>query len=193
MLIYSYEINSVDAIVDWLKKETTGYEIVCVGSSAGGYMAALVGIKLKAKLVFAFSAQFCLYNEGYYDVNPLLQKYRNDADKEKYYDITGLVNASSTPIVYIYPDKCQADQMQAKRICATKNLMKYGLRSSHHGVVVCKCNLQSLLNMEIDQLKKLVDSNCKSVFLLSIKLSGLLTTIKFYLRIAQKVLKRKVK
>lgn len=39
------KINSVDAIVDWLRKETSGYEVVCIGSSAGGYMAALVGIK----------------------------------------------------------------------------------------------------------------------------------------------------
>lgn len=184
-------INSVDAIVDWLRKETSGYEVVCIGSSAGGYMAALVGIMLKAKLVFAFSAQFCLYNEGYYDVNPFLQKYKSDSDKEKYYDITDLVNKSNIPIMYIYPNRCHVDQLQAERIIPSESVMKYGLNSSHHGIVVCKCNLPSLLNMGLDQLNSLTKNNCKSVFRLSIKLSGFFPTIQFYLLSIYKVIRSK--
>lgn len=186
------EINSVDAIIDWLRKETAGYEVVCIGSSAGGYMAALVGIMLKAKLVFAFSAQFCLYDKGYFDVNPLLQKYQNDADKKRYYDITALVNGSDVPILYIYPRRFGQDQVQAQKIQASENVMKFGMNSSHHGIVVCICNLQTLLNMGVDQLKKLADSNCKSVFRLSIRLSGFFSTIQCYLRAVYKVVRRRL-
>lgn len=185
------EINSVDAIIDWLRKETAGYEVVCIGSSAGGYMAALVGIMLKAKLVFAFSAQFCLYDKGYFDVNPLLQKYQNDADKERYYDITALVNGSDVPILYIYPRRFGQDQVQAQKIQASENVMKFGMNSSHHGVVVCKCNLPVLLNMGVDQLKILTNSNCKSVLRLSIRMSGFFSTIQFYFRTIYKVVRRK--
>ena len=187
------EISSVDAIVDWLRKETSGYEVVCIGSSAGGYMAALVGIMLKAKLIYAFSAQFCLYNEGYYDVNPFLQKYKSDADKEKYYDITDLVNKSDIPIVYIYPNRCRDDELQAERIIPSESVLKYGLNSSHHGVVVNKCNLLNLLNMGLEQLRALVECDCKSVLKLSIRLSGVLPTFQYYFKTAVKVFKRKVR
>lgn len=185
------KISSVDAIIDWLRKETAGYEVVCIGSSAGGYMAALVGIMLKAKLVFAFSAQFCLYDKGYFDVNPLLQKYQNDADKKRYYDITALVNGSDVPIFYIYPSRFGQDQVQAQKIQESENVMKFGMNSSHHGIVVCKCNLPVLLNMGVDQLKSLTNGNCKSVLRLSIRMSGFLSTIQFYLRVIYKVVRRK--
>lgn len=186
-------INSVDAIIDWLRKETSGYEVVCIGSSAGGYMAALVGIILKAKLVFAFSAQFCLYNEGYYDVNPFLQKYKSDSDKEKYYDITDLVNKSDTPILYIYPNRCRVDELQAERIIPSESVMKYGLNSSHHGIVVNKCNLSNLLSMNQEQLRGLVECDCKSVIKLSIRMSGILPTLQYYFKTALKVLRRKAR
>lgn len=187
----NHEINSIDAIVAWLKKETDGYEIVCVGSSAGGYMATLVGIRLKAKLVFAFSPQFCLYNKGFYDVNPFLQKYRCDSDKEKYYDITDMVNESDVPIVYIYPNRSISDRHQAERILPSEKVMKYGLNSSHHGIVVYKCSLPALLNMRIEQLRALVDNDCKSVFSLSIKLSGVLPTVQFLIEKMYKVLRKR--
>ncbi len=185
-------INSVDAIIDWLKKETAGYEVVCIGSSAGGYMAALVGVMLNAKLVFAFSAQFCLYDDGYYNLHFLLQKYRTDADKEKYYDITDMVNRSQVPILYLYPNKCQNDQLQAEKIRSSETVMKYGLNSPYHGTVVCKCNLPVLLNMSVSQLRTLVDHDCRSVFKLSIQLSGIFPTIRHYFSPLYRTLKRKL-
>lgn len=80
-----------------------------------------------------------------------MRKYRCDANKEKYYDIADMVNKSDVPI--IYSNRCRADQLQVEKIISSKNVMKYGLNSFHHGVVVCKCNLPVLLNMGVDQLK----------------------------------------
>lgn len=53
------KINSIPLILDFLKKETEGYdEIVMIGSSAGGTAAALFGSMLNADIVFDFNGQW---------------------------------------------------------------------------------------------------------------------------------------
>ncbi|HAU87813.1 MAG TPA: hypothetical protein DCW90_20700 [Lachnospiraceae bacterium] len=60
----SYLINSVDKMVLLLKQLTEGYDVITVGSSAGGYMAALMAAELSAKACFDFAGQisFCSFS-----------------------------------------------------------------------------------------------------------------------------------
>ena len=54
------EISSQEKLLDFLKKETHGFKVVTIGSSAGGYAATLFGGKLAAEQVICFNGQFCL-------------------------------------------------------------------------------------------------------------------------------------
>ena len=47
------EIDSIEKLYEFLKAETEGYQIVTVGSSAGGYAAVLFGYLLNATKVLA--------------------------------------------------------------------------------------------------------------------------------------------
>lgn len=78
----NHKINSIDKLIEFLKEITQGYQIITVGSSAGGYMSALVGAKLNAHLAFSFSGQFSLYANpspipNYYWLN----KYKKREEK----------------------------------------------------------------------------------------------------------------
>ena len=185
-------IDSVDALLSWLKEETEGYEVVSVGSASGGYMAVIAGVFLHAKIVYAFSPQFSLYHPAYYDKNPFLQKYREDGEREKYYDLSSMVNESDTPVVYIYPDGWREDAFQAEKIKERENLIKWGLHHKHHGIVVYKCNLERLLNTELGELKELAKSGSKHPFFLSCRISGFGKTVACLSETVRNVVKRKL-
>jgi len=57
-------INSHEKLFEWLKAETEGYQVITVGSSAGGYASALFGSRLKAEKAICFNAQFSLEEEA---------------------------------------------------------------------------------------------------------------------------------
>lgn len=62
-------LNSIDKLLGFLKKETKNFDVITVGSSAGGYLAALVGggdwCKEKLCLFWTIflKARFCLSNK----------------------------------------------------------------------------------------------------------------------------------
>ena len=69
------EIDSEEKLLDFLKRETAGYRVVTIGSSAGGYASALFGPKLGAEQAICFNAQFSLerlVRESTLECNPLL-------------------------------------------------------------------------------------------------------------------------
>lgn len=52
------KISTPESLLHTLKQETKGFdEIVCMGSSAGGYAAILFGCLLRAKAILAFSGR----------------------------------------------------------------------------------------------------------------------------------------
>lgn len=48
------DIDSIDKLVDLIKKESNGLKLVCIGSSSGGYLAVLLGCLLHADHVLCF-------------------------------------------------------------------------------------------------------------------------------------------
>ena len=170
-------MDSIGAVLSWLKEETEGYEVISIGSSSGGYMATIAGIYLHAKMVYAFSPQYSLYHPAYFDKNAFLQRYKEDKEREKYYDISPMVNASDTPMVYIYPDAWPEDVFQAEKIRERENLIKWGLHNKHHGIVVYKCNLPVLFSMSQEELTRTAETKSKNPFLLSCRLSGIMETV----------------
>lgn len=55
------EINTQDKLAEYLKEKVGSRQVITVGSSAGGYLAVLYGLTLKAKAIYAFSPQVSLF------------------------------------------------------------------------------------------------------------------------------------
>lgn len=96
------EVDTIDKTLDLLKELTAGYQIITVGSSAGGYMAVLTAIMLNAEYCFNFSGQYHIsehLNNPYYNLGALVQGYKGsifyflpahwDADRKDYESVKG--------------------------------------------------------------------------------------------------------
>lgn len=146
------KVDSIDALCSLLKSLTQGYEITTVGSSAGGYIATVIGIKLNAARVYNFSGQYNLFLNGS-DNHLLLQKFADNEEKVKYYDI-GELCCCSVPILYFYPSGSSIDIKQSDYIRSknAKNIIYFPIRSREHGHAVYGRNLPYLLSMNTEDL-----------------------------------------
>ena len=192
-------VDSIDKLVDFLKKETYGYKIILIGSSAGGYIASLLGTLLEAEYVIAFSAQFDLRNQWTNAVNPFLRKFENDYEKSRYYDLVPILMNSNTPIYYIVPIKSDQDNYQYNHVKSLSCISPIVFKSKHHGIVILKGNLQHFLSLSQQELEKLYEKNKNrmiSSICFSLQLDGVIGT--FFSSIKQmnmylKILREKIK
>lgn len=184
--------KSIDHIIEFLKKETVGYVVWTIGSSAGGYMAALIAHELHAKAAICFSAQFDLRQKGAIDRNPFLQKYEGTS-RSKYYDLSQIIRSENTEIFYFYPKKNEQDCRHYKKIVQCPGVHSAGIGSKRHGVVFLKCCLPTVLNMDIESLRKLaflIQKKGYTPLKLSLKLVGSKVTLKFIFKEVVKFLKK---
>ncbi|MCM1303071.1 MAG: hypothetical protein NC305_08445 [Lachnospiraceae bacterium] len=145
------KLDSIDNLAEYLEKVVKEYKVITVGISAGGYLAVILGVLLNAERVYAFSAQFDL-NGRELEKNAILQKYKNDAKKEKYYDLVPFIKQSTVPIYYIYPMMNELDAVQKKRVENCSSVRILGLKSKKHGVVILRSNLPDILKMQVQDL-----------------------------------------
>jgi len=148
-------LNTVEKLLNWLKKETEGYTIITAGSSAGGYAAVLFGLLLRAERIFSFSGQFILSD---IEENPLLKKYANNNQYNQYYNLVDFCSISQTPIFYFYPALCEYDKRQAKAVasmCGEGGIYAYRIESAIHGDTVLPQNYRFLFFGKKKKLRKL--------------------------------------
>ncbi len=179
-------IDSVVKLKDFLQKETEGYQVSCIGSSAGGYAASLLGALLKAEQIFCFSAQFSLEsileNPKQRARNPTLVKYENDALVKQYYRIDNILRDSQVPVFYFYPAMAESDKKQSLYVKNLSNVYSFAFKQSVHGRTCYLVNLPSLLNRSVDDMLGLhqeLGNKLISPFLFSLKISGLEKTLKY--------------
>lgn len=173
------ELNSIDAVIEFLRQQTAGMKVFTVGSSAGGYMASLVAALLNAEYCICFSAQFDLRVDGALGANPFLKKYSHDANRNQYYNIVNIIRKSKTDIFYFMPAFSEADKQQMNRVVDIENIHILKMASHRHGVPLLRGNLIQLLQLDRDNLINLFDSKkdqIVGILFMSIKLSGLLGT-----------------
>ena len=188
-------IDTIDKLVEYLRKETEGYKVITIGSSSGGYMSALLSYLLKAEYAIAFSAQFELRNKWAMDVNPYLQKYNADEKRAQYYDLKPILIKSNIPIFYIVPIKCNQDSYHWQHIKDVPCVRCLTFSSKHHGVVLFKNNLGKFISTPKEDLEHLfAENNGKSLspFIFSIKMVGLISTVQYFITTGVKVLNRKI-
>ncbi|WP_155838541.1 hypothetical protein [Butyrivibrio proteoclasticus] len=147
-------VDSIDKMIEFLSNELAGYNITTCGSSAGGYAATILGIKLGATRIINSCGQFNLYDRV--DSDPLIAKYQFDNNRNKYYDIKKYLLGNEKGIYYLYPAYSKADVDQNKYI---KDVLvkRFVFNGNVHGQTVKKICYPFLLTMD----NKKLDELCK--------------------------------
>lgn len=138
-------LNSVDKVLEFLKRETEGLCITTCGGSAGGYGAALFGALLKAECIFANSAQFQLLPNPSF--GPFIERYACDPSRSRYYDLLPLLKEQPN-VFYTFPAQCEDDMIQYKHIRGLPGIHIMRLRSEVHGATFAGICWPYLLTME---------------------------------------------
>ena len=154
----------MDSLFQLLKKETEGFKVITVGSSAGGYAATLIGYLLNAELIYCFSGYFNLEivdRETWFYV----EKYKDDYSKNKYYKLKEYIKSNKTKLIYFYPKRLKDDVMQAEYLRKYKNekMVIIGMNSGLHGVCIPECVVKKLFesNYEVafQKIKEYLDAS----------------------------------
>lgn len=172
-------INTIEKLALFLKKQTDGLRIICVGNSAGGYAASLFGCLLNASHVFNFSGQFSLFHILETDVgralNPTLVKYENIPEYRKFYSIVNYIKKSQTPIFYFFPALCGNDIAQSKLVENIHSVYEFRYNVKDHGRTCFEINFLDLFSLsrgKISELHLHYKNSLISPFWFSIKTSG---------------------
>lgn len=169
-------IDSQEKLLDFLKKETSGYNIINVGSSAGGYAAILYGSLLKAERVLAFNPQFeikSLLHRCTEAINPLVFRLNNI--RSNYYDIKN-IGLDDTKIFYFMSHNSKWDIEQNSHIGEFQSLYKIYFNTSHHGIPFLKVALPRVINLDESKLIHF-SRKIHNPFIFTIKMVGFIKTL----------------
>lgn len=185
-------INTPEKLIEFLKKETEGYKVVTIGSSAGGYAAILYGSFINTQYTLAFNPQFeirSLLKRSTEAINPLL--FRIKDQRKQYFDITKFIS-KGVKIFYFYSNASPWDMEQNNHINKNiSNLYTIAFRTKHHGIPFLKVAIYKVINLNVEQLIALSKKNQNPIWF-TIKMVGLKATlIGLYKQIKQAYNKRR--
>lgn len=150
--------NSADKVIIALKELTKGYNTITIGSSAGGYAAALIGCALDANEIFCFAAQFDISNEAALTElsrNPLLVQHREDPSCNKYFELKDIIKSKPGSIIHYFAPLLSAiDIPQIKYVEDIPNLNIYRFKTKRHGIPFLPTVLTKLLGEDKDRILK---------------------------------------
>jgi len=192
------KINTINKLYEFLLAETLGYKIITLGSSAGGYAAVLLGSMINAETIITFNGQFMLsdlltgFAKKYSSeiIDPIIYRERDNPEINKYYSLRPFIKNSNN-IYYFHSDRSAWDIDQFNHISGL-NLQFIPFRTKHHGIPFLKTNLNSVLNMPIENMQALV-GKINNPILFSIKIDGLLKTFKYLTVVGFKFVIKKMK
>ena len=163
------DLDSLEKVTDFLRAETSGYKIITLGSSSGGYAAVFFGQKLDAERIYCFNGQFLL-NGKYCWRFPGIDK----SIAERYSNLKDFFTAPSK-IFYFHSNRSPMDVEQFNNIKKTGvNVISFNSRT--HRIPFLKCCLPVILNMDVQYLKALSNKRYAPWFF-SIKMVGLWGTL----------------
>ena len=172
------EISSPHTLFEFLQKETKGYKVITIGSSAGGYAAILYGCLLKAEHVIAFNPQFelnSLLKNSCEDIDPLIFRLQ-DTPLSKYYDLHDLINKNPIDIFYFYSNKSPWDIEQFDHVRDITGIHRVSFSTKHHGIPFLKVCLTKVINRDKNVLLRLSQKVHHPLFF-SIKTVGFLNVM----------------
>lgn len=171
-------INSPEKLLSFLQAETKDYQIITLGSSAGGFAAVLYGSLLKANLMLSFNGQFeirSLLKKSTELIDPILFRFQESMHLLDFFEIKAFITEPSN-IFYFHSNGSNYDREQKSYINDVK-LNVIGFKTSHHGVPFLKCNLPFVLAKTNQQLRSLSNKEYHPVWF-SIKFLGIKATVK---------------
>lgn len=185
-------INTPEKLIEFLKKETEGYKVVTIGSSAGGYAAILYGSFINTQYTLAFNPQFeirSLLKRSTEAINPLL--FRIKDQRTQYFDIIKFIN-NKVKIFYFYSNASPWDMEQKNHINKyIPNLYTIAFRTKHHGIPFLKVAINKVINLNVEQIIALSKKNQNPIWF-TIKMVGIKATlIGLYKQIKQAYNKRR--
>lgn len=133
-------VDSIDKLCELLSDLTEGMKVITCGTSSGGYIATIVGIKLNADRVFNFAGQWNLFEvlngktsdkieESFY----FLDLYKNDIERNKYYNLSKTLEPSQVPIFYFYSAMNEGDIKQVEFMPDNLCIYAFAMKSKEHG------------------------------------------------------------
>ncbi|MCR5233017.1 MAG: hypothetical protein K6E53_03820 [Lachnospiraceae bacterium] len=147
-------ISSPDLLAEELRRLAEGYTVITVGSSAGGYAAALYGALLNAQACFDFSGQLEL---GSVNEDFCLRKTGRKPSELKYYDIRGLMKDSACDFYYFYPYYHEKDRGIYNSISGLPNVYGFGFNQRNHAASMMAGNMRFIVCKDKDYMDKLYE------------------------------------
>lgn len=171
-------VNTLTKLVKFLRRITKGYKVICIGSSAGGYAAIIIGNMLNAHKVFCFNGQMQLNSlvdsRSSYDVDPYVFKYSNNLNINKYYSVKEFISPK-TKNYYFVSMFNDWDYEQLEHIKDTDiHIIKF--KSSRHGIPFIKSSLTDVISSEDTKMRQFIEKEF-GILDFSIKFSGYFKTI----------------
>lgn len=160
------EINSISKILVFLEKETKGMSVYAIGNSGGGYLALIIGSRLKnVERVYSFGGIFSLYdwtgadNNFKYDDCKFLTS-QQDEEKIRFYNIVPELLKSETESIklhfYSFNNVPDYNQITLVKNIVINNLFIFGFNSKKHGVTVNSFDYFKLFTMNQNKLNKII-------------------------------------
>lgn len=185
-------INSVQKLYEFLREETNGFQIITIGSSAGGYAAVLFGVMLSAEKILSFNGQMMLNDllETSDEItNPIIFRNSHNASMVKYYSLKEFVKINKSHIFYFCSRKSLWDYNQYLHIKEERvNVLFFN--TDHHGIPFLKNALYKVINTDNKLLIKQA-FKIHNPILFSIYFAGLKSTMIYvYQLLLSKILKK---
>lgn len=149
-------INNIEKLTEFLKKETEGLEVTTVGSSAGGYLAILLSYLLpNVTKAISISGVFNIYewtgaNNTFHfkDMKQLTELV--GTDKEKYFNLIPYLPNVRGDVFHFYAYKCKSDNLEINSLKG-QTFNKFHIipiKASLHGHYINSYNLIKLICSE---------------------------------------------
>lgn len=146
----------LDALARLLEPLIAGFEVVCIGSSAGGYAAVLMGCLLDGAHAVCISGQIdlrlVLETPDDLALNPPLAAY---LARGKYPDLSEQIRTNPVPIYFLYADGDPMDQAQTRVAASFRSIRLLAFKSRVDGSTCWNSCLPTLLGLSTTRLESL--------------------------------------
>lgn len=149
------QVNSIEKLRDFLREQTKGYRLITLGSSGGGYAAALFAALLGADYALSFSGQFDVVEFNRACEMPV--PYINPDDKEStpYLNLSEVLAQSRVPVFYFVGADNKFDQNDIRIAQTLSNVRVFLMDNDKHGMPLDKRCLRKLISLNIERLEQL--------------------------------------
>jgi hypothetical protein len=169
-------LSSSQKLFSFLKDETSGFKVITVGCSAGGFASVTYGQLLGAERIYSFNGGFEIrskLNTSTETANPIIFRNREDKDLELWFDSRNFITNPST-IYYFQSNKSAWDLNQYEHI-KDFPVNRIQFINSKHGIPFLKSNLPVVLNSSEKDLQCISGSTFHPL-IFSIKIVGISKT-----------------